>query len=1128
MSEQPKNEDFNTSERFRRLIQPAGEPNQEDFSTDIIPGHAAQFENQQVDSQNGSPVDPGISTPGNVSAGIQHELDDTAPIHATRPVRTPQPFGGKPLDKGGETHLSQASPRFLTPDDAKEQETRRQVYQARPPVPVTPPQSSLISHGGPNPPYPKTNQAGQVNQPVNQQSFTTKKRKPKMASGCLAQTILTTIFIAIIVTLFGVSFAFYQYYRIASQLPDIQDLRTRASQFETTRILDRNGNILYEILDPNAGRRTYVPLSKISPYIVAATIATEDKEFYNHPGFDLMAIIRAFIQNYQGGETVSGASTITQQLARTLLFTPEERVEQSYNRKMREAILAAEITRRYSKDEILELYLNEIYFSNLAYGVQAAAETYFRTSAQNLTLGQAAFLAGLPQAPGVYDVFSNPEATFSRMEDVLVLMFQASQEKGCIYVSNSPQPVCVDVVSVTQASQEIKNYQFPSPDVQMRYPHWVTYVRSLLETQYDAQTIYRSGFTVYTTLDPTIQEIAERAIQEQVAKMADQNAKNGAVVAIKPNTGEILAMVGSVDFQNEAISGQVNMAVSPRQPGSAIKPLTYLAAFEKGWTPATLLWDVPSEFSPSGLPNDPSEPYIPVNYDGRFHGPVTVRSALANSFNIPAVKALEFVGVNDDPNTPEGEGLVGFARRMGITTLNRSDYGLSLTLGGGEVSLLELTRAFATLANDGVSQPSIAITRVLDYEGNVVFEQTLQAGQQVVRQEHAYLISSILSDNKARTPAFGSDSVLRLSFPAAVKTGTTNDFRDNWTVGYNPDLAIGVWVGNADYTPMKNTSGLQGAAPVWAKVMEQVVPSISGGNPARFETPGNVVERTICKVSGAEPSKWCPEQIVEIFVADQPPLPKDQDLWQEVLIDTWTGLRASAACADFTKEQFVINITDQWAKKWVRKDPQGQAWADKMGFKTPFYFTPSRECRLDDPRPILGIAAPRDGETISSNPLMIYAVVDATQHYESFRLEYGLGEKPSKWKVLTEGGYRLKNPEILYEWDLTEVQDGPVTLRLTIESTQNTYAEVEIRLNLQVPTPTPTSTLTPTVTSTMLPTFTPQPTFTATSTQAPLPTATQPFFPPFWPTATPQPATATPTETVPALPGLTATPSDGG
>ena len=501
--------------------------------------------------------------------------------------------------------------------------------------------------------------------------------------GCLLKSGIVFLFAIILMIAIAGSFAVYKYFSIAQDLPDVEDLRLRASQFETTRILDRNGNTLYEILDPNAGRRTYVSLDKVSPYVVAATIATEDKEFYNHPGYDPVAIARALWQNYTSQEVVSGASTITQQLARNLLFTPSERIETSYERKSREIILAAEITRRYSKDEILELYLNESFYGNRSYGIEAAAETYFNTTADKLTLAQASFLAGLPQAPSVYDIFTNREETLRRHQQVLLLMYQINKEEGCITVSNSPQPVCVDAVAAATAAEEIQDYAFELNQGMMRYPHWVNYVRSVLEEQYDAQTIYRSGFTVYTTLDPDLQERAQEIVADQVGILADRNVMDGALVAIQPSTGEILAMVGSADFYNEEISGQVNMAVSPRQPGSSIKPLTYTAAFEKGWTPATLIWDVPSEFPPSGDPDDPSPPYEPVNYDERFHGPVTVRAALANSFNIPAVKTLNFVGIYDDPSTPQEEGLIKFAERMGITTLTREDYGLSLTLGGG-------------------------------------------------------------------------------------------------------------------------------------------------------------------------------------------------------------------------------------------------------------------------------------------------------------------------------------------------------------------------------------------------------------------------------------------------------------
>ena len=934
---------------------------------------------------------------------------------------------------------------------------------------------------------------------------------PRRALGCLLRASLASLFVLVLIVLCGASVLLYQYYSIAKTLPDIHDLDQKASQFETTRILDRNGNVLYEILDPNAGRRTYVHLNKISPYLVAATIAVEDKEFYNHPGFDAFAIARAFYQNYTSGETVSGASTITQQLARNLLFSPEERAEHSYSRKVREAILAAEITRRYSKDDILELYLNENYYGNLAYGVEAAAETYFQTTADQLTMGQAAFLAGLPQAPSVYDIYSNRDLTLKRDEAALLLMYQASQEQGCIFVSNNPERICLDPVAITSAADEIKNYQFKPSDPQMRYPHWVNYVRYLLESQFDAQTIYRSGFTVYTTLDPGLQDLAQKTIRDQVDSLADKHVTDGALVAIRPSTGEILAMVGSADFNNVAISGQVNMAVSPRQPGSSIKPLTYTAAFEKGWTPATLLWDVPSEFPPSGRLDDNRPPYKPVDYDGRFRGPVTVRTALANSYNVPAVKTLDFVGIYDDPNTPAQDGFISFAKRMGIQTLTRPDYGLALTLGGGEVTLLDMTSAFGVFANSGRRLPPVAITRILDHNGDVIYDYQPPAGDQAIRPEHAYLISSILSDNEARTPAFGSNSVLKLPFPAAAKTGTTNDFRDNWTMGYTPDLAVGVWVGNADYTPMQNTTGLTGAAPIWSTFMKSAIQQLTGGHPAPFNRPGGIVQNVICVLSGTQPSQWCKDQRSEIFAADQPPLPKEQDLYQKMVIDTWTELRASNDCKDFTDERFVLNVNDKWAKKWINQDPAGKQWAKDNGFgKKDVTFAPGRDCKADDPRPKLSFDSVRDGDTITASPLEIRGVADATQLFASWQVDYGIGNDPNKWKNLAQDTRPVSQSDLLVKWNLDELVQkeglsGPITLRIYLHSTQNTYAELRIHLNIQVPTPTPTPT--------PIPTDTPTPTITPTVTLTPPPTETQ------LPTPTLTPIPPTPEDTATPAPG---------
>ncbi len=940
--------------------------------------------------------------------------------------------------------------------------------------------------------------------------------------GCLVRGLVIGLFGLVAIGILGAVAAVFAYFSIAADLPSVEDLRQRSSQFETTRILDRNGNTLYEILDPTAGRRTTVSLNEISPYLVAATIATEDKEFYNHPGFDPIAIVRAIWANAETGGQGGGASTITQQLARALLLSPDERVARSYTRKVREIILAAEITRRYGKDEILELYLNEIYYGNLAYGIEAAAETYFGPAidgqltgtpngllADDLNLAQASFLAGLPQSPAVYDIYANREAAINRHRAVITLMYQTSAEKNCITVSNSPTPICVGVQEALQAAQDIENYTFPTPNIQMRYPHWVQFIRSQLEAKYDAQTIYRSGFTVYTTLDPALQDLGQQLVTSQVSSLyaEGKNVKNGALVAIQPQTGQILAMIGSPDFYSEEIDGQVNMATSStRQPGSSIKPLTYLAAFEKGWTPSTLIWDVPSAFSPSGDPNDPREPYIPENYDRKYHGPVTVRTALSNSYNIPAVKTLQFVGIYDDPGTPAKEGLIGMAQKLGITSLTGDQYGLALTLGGGEVSVLEMTGAFAVIANGGQRLPPVAILKIVDSDGNVVEEYTPPAGEQVLRAEHAYLIASILSDNDARRPMFGSNSVLNLPFPAAAKTGTTNDFRDNWTMGFTPELAVGVWIGNADYTPMQNTTGLTGAAPIWSQFMQQAIPRLTN-SPSPFTRPAGITDKVICAISGAEPSQWCPQQRNEVFAADQLPEPASNDLWKEAIIDTWTGQLASDACQDFVDKKLTMNVTDREARFWLRKVDEGRAWAKEMGFEPPVFFTPDGECKADSPHASLSIENIKDGDTLNDEKTDVEVIADATGGFTTWKLEYAEGDDPGEndWKLLFESDQRVPSRMKVVNWNLEKTGNGRFTLRLRMENNDGGYAEkiILVRIDYTPPTPEPTP---------ILPTETPTPV---------LPTEIPPTEAP--PTALP-PTEIPPTETLAPTPEPSATP----
>lgn len=953
-------------------------------------------------------------------------------------------------------------------------------------------------------------------------------KRPRLPNGCFTNGLILALIGAVVLIIASAILLTIGYFAIASTLPSIDDLKTHAAQFETTRILDRNGNVLYELLDPNAGKRTYVPLSQISPTLVAATIATEDKEFYNHPGFDPAAIMKALWLNVTSDGNGPGASTITQQLARSLLLSPEERVQRTATRKIREIILAAEITRKYSKDEILELYLNEIYYGNLSYGIEAAANTYFGESidgqptefnpmgtlpngrlADDLTIAQAGFLAGLPQSPAVYDIYTNREATLQRDRDVLSLMYQLSEERGCITVSNWNQRVCVTIDTAIQAVRDIETFDFPIPIFAMKYPHWVNFIREQLEQDYDAQTIYRSGFTVTTSIDPALQGIAQQAVHDQISLLAGNNANNGALVSIKPSTGEILAMVGSADFNNVDIQGQINMAITKtRQPGSSIKPLVYLAAFEKGWTPATLIWDIPTDFPPSGDPNDPSPPYSPVNYDGSFHGPVTVRTALANSYNIPAVKALQFSGIFDDPETDQYEGLIGMAKKLGITSLEREDYGLALSLGGGEVSLLELTNAYGVMANNGVKKPLVSILKISDHAGNVIyeFEPDKINDERVLKPEHAYLITTILSDYNARIPMFGDYPIINLPFytPVAAKTGTTNDFRDNWTVGYSPDVVTGVWVGNADYTEMYNTTGLSGAAPIWAAYMTQAIPYITGGEPTAFQRPNGIVERVICAISGTEPSEWCPVQTMEVFDSEQLPLGKKHDLWQELRVDTWSGLVANQHCEKYTKEKLSLNVSEKKVQKWLKQDNLGQQFAKALGFDDPILFTPSEECDSGTSQPTLEFTNIADGAEINSSFVEFEVVASVEGRFSEWSISIAKGSDPSKndWQVIYTSDHQIYSPTIVTDISSSELENGVYSLKLRMENPDGGFAEKVIRFTLGYtpPTPTPeptaadTATPEPTVTMEILPTATPVELF-------PTPT----FLPSAVPSATPSP-----------------------
>jgi hypothetical protein len=440
---------------------------------------------------------------------------------------------------------------------------------------------------------------------------------------------------------------------------------------------------------------------------------------------------------------------------------------------------------------------------------------------------------------------------------------------------------------------------------------------------------------------------------------------------------------------------------------------------------------------------------------------------------------------------------------MGITDLEGDQYGLSLTLGGGEVQLLDLTSAYGVFANGGQRVEPMAITRIVDHEGEVVYKAPEPSGAQVLSPQHAYLITSILSDNQARTPSFGSNSLLNLPFPVAAKTGTTDDFRDNWTMGFTPDLAVGVWVGNPDFTEMQGTSGLSGAAPIWNEFMQEAVDYLFEGVSRPFTRPPGIQEQVICTVSGAEPSSFCPSQRTEIFAEGQPPEPSTEDLWQERDVDTWTGKRASAACSGFSDERFGINVSDPWAIKWLTETSQGRAWAEDHGFdQDPLFFMPTEECDEDDPRPILALNSPADGSSLGSSPIPLSIQANATAYYDRVVVEVAYGSDPDDWDWLEiySSDDPVLAPTTVLNWDFSELDNNELTVRLRIYSTIDTYAEIihTVQINLPTPTPLPTSppTITPTPSITPTPTNTSAPTSTSTNTpppsNTPVPTATVP------------------------------------
>ena len=756
---------------------------------------------------------------------------------------------------------------------------------------------------------------------------------------------------------------------------DIPDLDTLEGNLATpsVRFVDRKGRVLYNLINDAQGHNSPVSFETIPIYLVQATIATEDQNFFHHPGVDFFGILRSIWINLQGGETLAGGSTITQQVARNLLLSEAEQFNRTFRRKIREAWLAWRITEKYSHDEIIVLYLNQMYYGAMAYGVEAAAQAYFGRSVNELNLAECALLAGIPQAPAFYNPFVYPDAAKNRQRTVLDLMLHQG------YITSDEREVA--------SRQELIYSSSPYP---IEAPHFVMYV--IVEVDQLLQGQVRNPeqpLIVQTTLDLDLQHLAEKAIEKQLRILSDEkparqssdqsptaylpgghNVDNAALIAIDPKSGAVVAMVGSQDFFDPETAGAINMSITPRQPGSALKPIIYAAAFSPEFseplTPASMILDIDT-----AVITREGSSYVPANFDNLEHGPVSARQALGSSLNIPAVIVLNEIGFDR---------FFDLASKLGISTLgNPSDYDLSLALGGGEVTLFELTAAYASIANQGIRVEPFTIDEIRTNEGQIVYQHKLERKFRVLDDRVAWLISDILSDNNARLIGFGPNTVLNLDRPAAVKTGTTTNFHDNWTIGYTPDLVTGIWVGNTNHEPMKGVSGLSGAGPIWHQFMRE---ALTGTMKNWYTRPGGLIEVEVCTLSGQLPSKACPHTKSEWFIQGTEPKLKDT-LFHDIWLDKKTGTVANESTT--LENRFSMTVLDL--------PPQAYAWAKENGIPLLVDYLSKEPKHLTGPdNSIIKIITPGDqsifllSKTLSNNIQKIHIQIGVDYPFEEVLL----------------------------------------------------------------------------------------------------------------------------------------------
>lgn len=862
----------------------------------------------------------------------------------------------------------------------------------------------------------------------------------------------------------GGTVAIFNY--LTSDLPDFTELekigQDTETTFETTKIYawgdDEDGDgerdlvLIYEIIDPLGGDRQWVPLVQIPQDVIDATISIEDKTFWTNSGFDIEGIGRAFYQYVVAGGAIQGGSSITQQVVKNNLIDEERRVvgEQvgldDYRRKIEEVVVSGRISNVYTKEQILEWYLNTNYYGNLSYGIEAAARVYFDKTAAQLTLAESAILAAIPQSPA-FNPIDNPEQAKARQELVLHQMFR----EGYIDRETLIEAQTADVSTKSSLEERFD----------IITPHFAFYVRRELEEKFGRTTVARGGLRVYTSLDLKWQEQAECVARAQVARLSgqtanllpadelercealeflaplrsndvgvDRNVNNASILMLDPRTAEIKAMVGSLNYWDESISGHFNVAVDGlRQPGSSFKPLTFLAALTQGHTAASMMLDVETDF---GTPYN-GIAYVPQNYDRTFLGPMRMREALANSYNVPAVEAMAWVGVDK---------VVRLAHRMGLTTLeDANDYGLPLTLGGGEVKLIDMVYAFSVLANRGtmIGQPvsaenqrfgfrtldPVSILRVEDRNGDAIYEYSQPGTAQIVSPQAAFIMNDMMSDELARCPAFGCPNALQLSDarPVAAKTGTTNEWRDSWTIGYTPQLVTGVWVGNTDNTKMNDVPGSKGAAPLWNALMTwalQDEPKIG------WVPPSGVIERQVCELNGLLPSPDCPT-ITEYFVEGTEPTIID-NMYQRFKINRETGQLATAGTAPENIFEKVYVVYPDSAADWVRENNIERP-------PTQFDVVSGGNFAIGN----AGILRPQPFSFVSGN-----IVINGNARHEQFKhynLQVFPNGSPDQAQTLVWNAPDPRSNFTLGVWDTTRVADGAYTILLQIFNQDDVVVE---------------------------------------------------------------------------------------